>query len=288
MEKRYMVYSIGFGEEVLRVEREVMVYEIKCENGDMVVLKCNLNKKEMEIEQESIQHPNTHETVIEKNTIIDLNDNGERWEGDSLFGRPFGYGKVFDVNNDLQYYGYMFEGRRVCFGETYFSNGEVEYSGTIINGLRHGKGKCYDKYGSLIFEGNWHCGDRSCKLTIPSNCNDNRIFTDNVEELIIEDSCYCDLRRLHFTNNNILERLVIGSECFAKVNELEISYCSKLYSIVIGEMSFICIEDTDEESGRLLINNCERLEKIEIGDGSFANYHNKFEILSITWKYNMK
>ena len=101
-----------------------------------------------------------------------------------------------------------------------------------------------------------------------------------MEELIIEDKCYRDLRSLHFIDNHILKRLNIGNECFSKVNDFEISYCSELESVIIGEGSFMNDED-DEESGRLLINNCEKLELLEIGYESFHKYRELFDLKSI-------
>ena len=279
MKRSREVYSIGFDEEKLCVEGDEMVYELNNENGDRILLQCNVDKREMEIQQE-FGNSTAGEIVLEKDTVIDLDNNGERWEGDSLNGRPFGYGKLYGNNNELKYNGYMFEGKKVCYGDTYSYTGEVEYSGYFLNDKKHGKGKFYDMLGSLIFEGIYHFGECSSKLVIPSNCNDNRQFTDSVEELVIEANCYRDLRSLHFTNNHILKRLNIGNKCFSKVNEFEIRYCSELESVLIGEESFMNNED-DEESGRLIINDCERLELLEIGDKSFHGYTELFDLKSI-------
>ena len=60
-------------------------------------------------------------------------------------GFPFGYGNVYNEDNNLIYSGVVFKGKKVCFGEEFYPDTEtVEYRGVFVNDLRHGKGCIYD------------------------------------------------------------------------------------------------------------------------------------------------
>ena len=271
-----MIYSIGFGEETIKVEGKEILYGIRRDNGDILELRCNIDLKRMDF----CNRVDQNEFVIITNVIIDLNDIGERWEGDSLLDLPFGYGRIYSANNTLKYYGCMFEGKKVCYGEEYYEDGTtLEYKGNFLNNKRHGKGILYNKGSIPLFEGNWQFGDFSSQLIIPAGCSNVRLFTDNVKELIIEDSCYKDVRSIHFESNCILERLVIGRKCFTTVSELVIAYCSKLKSVVIDNESFV--NENNGKRGRFLLYNCDKLEMIEIKEMSFKYYYEKFELHSI-------
>ena len=45
---------------------------------------------------------------LKRGIVIDLNEKGDRWEGDSLEGIPFGYGCVYNSENQLIYKGFVF------------------------------------------------------------------------------------------------------------------------------------------------------------------------------------
>lgn len=106
--------------------------------------------------------------------LIDLSEEGERWEGSSLRGHPFGYGCLFDTNGHPAYLGVMFEEKKECYGEEYYEgNGIVEYRGTFMNGLRHGWGSLYNIRGELLYEGNWVFGNNELfVLNIKNSCDE--------------------------------------------------------------------------------------------------------------------
>ena len=59
-----------------------------------------------------------------------MSENGERWEGDSLNGKPYGYGCIYNSENQLVYKGFMYNGKKVCYGTEFFGDiGIVEYQG---------------------------------------------------------------------------------------------------------------------------------------------------------------
>ena len=275
-------YRIGFNESVLIDEGERMKYWTITPNGNKIGVECYVPQKKMKVIEYQSEGNDCLSYYIETGVTIDLDNNGRRWEGDSINGIPFGYGSLFDGNNVLKYRGYVLFGKKVCFGEEYYKDCEtVEFKGNFVDNMRHGKGILHDLKGSIVFEGNWHLGDNSSQLVIPSKCNDSQLFTDVVKELVIGDGCYFELVSLYFENNHILEKVVIGTDCFEKVNEFVIRECSELKSVVMGERSFVSDED---DNGFVLITNCQKLELIEIGGKSFSNYRKGFELKSfVAW-----
>ena len=43
-------------------------------------------------------------TGIEHAQVLDLSDDGERWEGDVLNNQPYGWGVLYDSENRMVYY----------------------------------------------------------------------------------------------------------------------------------------------------------------------------------------
>lgn len=105
----------------------------------------------MLIEDDSFQ-------CIESNCIVDLSFRGERWEGQTLDGRPFGWGKYFDSDNRLLYQGFMFGSTRICYGSSYYRNLSkevVRYQGNYGWNEALGYGTRFDRQGNAVYEGEW-------------------------------------------------------------------------------------------------------------------------------------
>ena len=74
---------------------------------------------------------------LKENRIIDLNDEGRRWEGGVLKGKVFGYGRLYDEENRLEYEGWMIEGVKRCYGIEYWNDlGVKKYRGSYFNGKK--------------------------------------------------------------------------------------------------------------------------------------------------------
>ena len=54
--------------------------------------------------------------------IIDLSVEGDRWEGDVLNGEPFGWGVLYDKNNQRAYEGFQIRSSHVCCGRKYYAD----------------------------------------------------------------------------------------------------------------------------------------------------------------------
>ena len=56
---------------------------------------------------------------IEHNQVLNLSDEGERWEGDVLKDQPFGWGVLYDKDNARAYEGFRVGELGVCYGTHY-------------------------------------------------------------------------------------------------------------------------------------------------------------------------
>ena len=88
--------------------------------------------------------------------IVDLNDAGERWEGCTMNGMPFGWGKRFNENGDLMYEGFSICDSYCLYGTDYYPDLHiVRYEGNWCDGKRCGKGVLYNRRGEKVHEGEW-------------------------------------------------------------------------------------------------------------------------------------
>ena len=81
-------------------------------------------------------------SAMKENVIIDLNEEGRRWEGGELNGKPFGFGCEYSEEGNLVYEGFVFEGKKVCFGKEWNDDGNnncLMYEGGYCNDERCGK-----------------------------------------------------------------------------------------------------------------------------------------------------
>ena len=225
---------------------------------------------------------------LQRGVTIDLNEKGDRWEGDSLNNSPFGYGCIYNSENQIIYKGFMFKGMKVCFGSEFYGNvGILEYEGEYYKNMRCGYGKLYDKKNELIYEGDWFNNQpiELINVTVCKEMKENDI-SFGVKELIIEDEYKG--RGCNFILHSYphLKSLHIGRNCFSNVNVFEISNCSELEEVFIGESSFNShLEEPKQEkwtkdNGRWRITDCLKLKKISVGVKSFENYYGSFELKS--------
>ena len=86
--------------------------------------------------------------------IVDLSVDGDRWEGDVLNEKPFGWGTLYDKDNNLLYEGFRIGDVYVCYGRKYYDDiSRVEYEGEWREGLRWGRGVLFDRNGVVEYDG---------------------------------------------------------------------------------------------------------------------------------------
>ena len=243
-----------------------------------VVMELRLNGvTEVDVDSRELLRVNGEEVSgIEHNQVLDLSDDGERWEGDVLNNEPYGWGVLYDSENRRVYEGFRVGDVNVCYGRSYYpENQKVEYEGGICGGMRWGRGIQSDRNGSIVFKGEWMNNEPLSKRVV---LNESQLLHSHIEELIVSNnSCngpeWSALDLSLMSNLRVLE---VGDECFENVNEMKLIGLSMLERVVIGRESF-----TKQKNERLLksdpnrhfyLKNCERLRELKIGYYSFSDY----------------
>ena len=213
---------------------------------------------------------------VEHKRVLDLSDDGERWEGDVLNNQPYGWGVLYDSENRMVYEGFRIGDVNVCYGRSYFPDlQKVEYDGGICEGKRWGRGIQYDRNGKTVFDGEW-IDDSHEQLSKRVVLNEeNQLLHNHIEELIVENNCcngpeWSTLDLSFMFNLRLLE---VGDECFENVNEVKLIGLSKLKRVVIGMNSFTkkysCGNDPTHH---FYLKDCERVRELIIGYWSFSDY----------------
>lgn len=177
----------------------------------------------------------------ENDCIIDLSENGNRWEGSCIDGVPFGYGVLYDEDNNKIYEGFVYQGKRVCFGRYFYpGTNHIEYEGTLYSNRKHGYGIQFDTQENVIYCGYWNNGFPYTKtLSIPRNSSDGKLLSFNVEYVTIGEKCYCSsVYSICIDDNPIIKSLVVGDSCFHNVTSLLLRDCCHLQTVEIGRKAF--------------------------------------------------
>ena len=249
------------------------------EKPHSVVVELWLNRViEVNIDSHELLRVNGEEVNgIEHNRVLDLNDDGERWEGDVLNNQPYGWGVLYDSENRMAYEGFRLEEVNVCCGRSYYpDNGVIEYEGMIFEGKRWGRGVQYDRSGNTVFGGEWINDEQLNKRVVLKE--ENQSIPSCIEELIVSNY-RCKGQEwsvLDLSFMPSLRLLQVGHNCFEKVKEVKLIGFNQLEKVVIGAN---CITQcTNGLPGsltpdrRFYLKNCEKLKEMKIGCYSFMDY----------------
>ena len=218
---------------------------------------------------------------LQRGVTIDLNEKGDRWEGDSLNNSPFGYGCIYDSENQIIYKGFMFKIMKVCFGSEFYGDvGIIEYEGEYYKNMRCGYGRLYDKKNQLVYEG------ENCNQPTVTLCKEMKSpsISFGVKELIIKDDYKGKGSNFILHSYPHLKSLHIGRNCFSNVIVFEISNCTELEEVFIGGCSFNGInkdsKENKNENSIFRITDCLKLKKIVFELESFGDYCGSLELKS--------
>ena len=203
---------------------------------------------------------------------LDLNDEGDRWEGDMLNGEPCGWGVLYDKDNHKVYEGFRIGGVNVCYGRSYSDIERIEYEGGICHGMRWGRGVQYDRSGFVVFDGEWMNDDHLDTCVVITEAS--ALFHNRVEELVVGDGC-CngkEWNRLDLDLVPSLKSLSIGDGCFANVSEVRLVGLSELERVVIGKISFTKSGFCSVPDRDFYLKNCPQLKLLVVGNQSFSGY----------------
>ena len=253
-------------------------YEGVVKKSHSVVVELWLNRViEVDVDSRELLRVNREDVKEnEHNRVLDLNDDGERWEGDALNNQPYGWGVAYDSENRMAYEGFRLKEVNVCYGTRYYSDiGVIEYEGEWCEGKRWGRGIQYDRTGKTVFEGEW-VNDKQSSTRVVLN-EENQHLHNHIEELIVQGK-NCNGREwtvldLSFMPN--LKKLEVGDECFNHVNEVRLTGLNQLETVVIGKSCF-----TKHRYGRpkydphrhFYLKNCPQIGELKIGCCSFSDY----------------
>ena len=211
---------------------------------------------------------------IEHAKVLDLSDDGERWEGDVLNNEPYGWGVLYDSEGEKVYEGFRIRGVNVCYGRSCYPDVQkVEYEGMICEGKRWGRGIQYDRNGKTVFDGEWMNDEHLSKRVVLNE--ENQLLHNHIEELIIENnSCNGpEWNALDLSFISHLRLLGVGDECFENVKEVKLIGLNQLERVVIGENSFTKKSDYGNDLNRhFYLKNCKRLRELKMGLDSFSDY----------------
>ena len=213
---------------------------------------------------------------IEHNQVLNLSDDGERWEGDVLNNQPYGWGVLYDSENRRAYEGFRIRGVNVCYGTQYYSDiQKVEYEGEWFDGMRWGRGVQYDRTGKIMFDGEWVNDDNQIEKRVVLN-EENQLLHSHIEELIVESNSRngIEWRALDLGFISHLRLFKVGDECFENVDEVKLIGLSKLERVVIGKNCFTKRKNScgNDSTRHFYLRNCERLRELKMGRYSFSDY----------------
>ena len=213
---------------------------------------------------------------IEHAQMLDLSNDGERWEGDVLNDEPYGWGVLYDSENRMAYEGFRLNDVNVCYGTRYYSDaGVVEYEGEWCEGKRWGRGAQYDRTGNIVYEGEWMNDEHLSKRVVLNE--ENQLLHNHIEELIVSSKS-CNGPEWSALDLGFMPKLrlfEVGDECFEYVDEVKLIDLSKLERVVIGENCFTKCKNRWPRSNpdrHFYLKNCERLRELKMGHHSFGDY----------------
>lgn len=227
---------------------------------------------------------------IESHKILDMSDEGDRWEGDVLVDKPCGWGILYDKEGRVAYEGFRIGKENVCWGCKYYADIEkIEYEGEWYSGMRWGLGIQYDRNGAVMCDGEW-VNDRPIEKRAVIT-PENELLHSHIEELIVSDECCNDkewgvLAVRGFVH---LTQLKVGNNCFKNAEAVDLIGLPKLEGVTIGNMSFTRVRNEDDTyssslyadrkdpKGRFRLKKCPKLRELRVGCFSFY-YFNAIKI----------
>ena len=265
-----------YDEGIVRLSASVLA-----EVGREGVIEVNVDSHELlRVNGESVKG-------IEHSQVLDLSDDGERWEGDVLNNQPCGWGVLYDSEGEKKYEGFRIGEVNVCYGTRYYSDIEkVEYEGEWCNGKRWGRGVLYDRKDNIVYKGEWMNDDRFEVereatissyvqslynrvevLTIDTHSNEGEAWTlldlspmVHLRKLDVKDKSLLRVKEVKLVGLHQLEDAHFASYCFsAKGGRFHLKHCEKIKRLFVGLGSF-------EDYSMCEIEDVPSLEEIVIGD----------------------
>ena len=253
-------------------------YEGLVEITPSIVVQLSLNRVvEVDITSHRLLRVNGEQVSgIEHNVVLDLSDDGERWEGDVLSNQSYGWGVAYDSENRIVYEGFRIGNLNVCYGTRYYSDiGVIEYEGEWFEGKRWGRGVQYDRTEKVVSKREWMNDQHISRRMMLKE--ENQLLHSRIEKLIVKDHS-CNERKWSSLDLSFmfhLRLLEVGDKCFKNVKEVKLIGMNRLERVVIGKNCFTKNKDEYlkyDTTRHFYLKNCERVRELKIGRGSFLFY----------------
>ena len=247
------------------------------------IIECDIEEKWMTVKEKNIESVEWNEIdtcELQYGDTIDLSDQGDRWEGNSLNGEPFGFGCIYNSENQLVYHGFIYDGKKVCYGDEFFGDiGLVNYEGSFYKGMRYGYGKLYDKKNELVYEGEWFNNKSIMERSITINQIKNSNIHFGIEELTIGTHCLRSLHTFRLCRYNHLKKVEIKENQMILMRDFCIEECDELLNVKLcgkkqDTISQNCIENevnNIQSKKEFQIKNCKKLAEISIDQYWYEN-----------------
>lgn len=277
-----MIFRVGIdaGNPSLRITAECVNQLFLSESNTFILIQVSTYEKVMKVfsSRKGKEWSELRYNNYCSDSTIDLTPDGERWEGPSLSGIPFGFGTIYDEYNRLIYRGYVYNYKRVCYGTFYYGDlGSVEYEGNICQDLRHGFGTYYSRCGKCIYSGKWLNDNPVVDYCVstPSYCENLLIVNSLVEEITVGTDSYnsCELHEFVLADYKYLKKLHISNNCFTHFRKFVVHGLPQLEQLSIGSNCFC-----GNNNGLCVLSESPLLSEISIKECSFQ-FYSKFTIL---------
>lgn len=153
------------------------------------------------------------------NSIIDLSENGERWEGEVVDDYPCGWGCFYNADNVLCYEGFRYKEDTVCYGTSFFVDVVPKtkcYEGMLSFSLRCGRGTEFDRRSEVVYDGYWMNNRRVTdnEVVVPANTQDQLFHNTMMKRFVLEECCYPHFHSFTLTHFPLLKEVLVGPHCF--------------------------------------------------------------------------
>ena len=278
-------YQIGIQAKRFLLINDKIISLIEHRKGKIYKLCCNIEDQTMDyFSNDSLV---TYSDIVLKNDkLIDLDAEGSYWIGSLLEKKIYGFGSLFNGDNNLVYCGFMKNRQKILYGEEYYTDcRQVRYIGCYVDDLPFGFGKLFDKNGTVIYEGDWVLGKPVGSLvTIPNSSSDDRAIHKQVCELVIGHKCLNMFESLELKEYHCLKKLVIGDFSFRNVSHFQLYDCNELEYLSVGKKSFCMVKEVVSFNSSFRIANCSQLREVIFDSHSCTNFFGSFVLESICMK----
>ena len=253
------------------------------ESDTIRIIECYIEEKWMTVKEKHIESVEWNEIdtyELQHGDIIDLSDQGDRWEGNSLNGNPFSFGCIYNSENQLVYKGFIYEGLKVCYGiEMYGDISIVEYEGSFYKGMRYGYGKLYNKKNELVYEGEWFNNKSIMERSITINQIKNSNIHFGIEELTIGTDCLLPLPTFRLFRYNHLKKVEIKENQMVLMRDFCIEECDELLNVKLcgkkqdtfSQNIIDNVVNNIQSKKEFQIKNCKKLAEISIDQYWYEN-----------------